>query len=679
MQSRGVFMCVMVQSINYLTQKEKCFLSFLTNFATEIKPFYACNVLIARLQTINNITIILKISTMKQKLLLFLSMFLLLGGGNIWGIELSVDLSKLPATETNTTWTYDADNSKGAFAWSTTWYNQMTLTGLKGDLYKYETITIESEKGVAPDGTDESTLALDHFRFIVKFSNGTAQVTKTLEVGTTTLTWDDLGISENDRHYIDIMQLSGASDKTGNVFIKKVTLAAKDVEYIEATKTEFFNLPTGTKNLKSLTGTNTNWSNTVVPQEFMAGGKVYGDGDGSNEATHVNIDGYDYLQLYISEAQENSCGLRVWVWDDVNKKVVTLHMHPIAEAATVTDWTATTKIASSGVYVTKISGYKYLKGIKATSDWGSPSVYVLGGYLSKGAPIATSTYNTYSLKGAKLGDVLSLNEALTDKKCAYINATALSNEEPITLTPANPNCIIVAAEGKLANDKNVAVNNTVANLVLTDGYSFKAPEGLTAAKAQYERAMTTKFGTITLPFDAKSNESVQFYTVISKTANSIELKEVDELAAGTPAIMQQKGDKVSINATDVAVSNEIKEAADAVKMHGSYTMDTKVTDANAYYIYNDKFWKRSDAAEDPHFFCDAFRAYFTVEGSAAAQAKALAINVSGNPTGVNAVEELTGNGIEAVYNAAGVKQNGMQKGVNIVRLANGKTITVIVK
>lgn len=616
---------------------------------------------------------------MKQKLLLFLSIFLLLGGGNIWGIELNVDLSKLPETETNTTWSYDANTGKGVFAWSTTWYNQLTLQGLSGDLYKYETITIESEKGTAPEGTAESSLALDHFRFIVKFTNGTAQVTKAIEAGSVSLTWDDLGISENDRHYIQCMQLSGAADNPGNVHIKRVALTAKDVEYIEATKSEFFNLPAGAKDLTSLTGTNANWAGTVKAAEFAVQGYAYGDGDGSNEATHVNIEGYDYLQLYVSDAQENSCGLRVWLWDDVNKKVVTLQMHPIAEAATVTDWTAATKIASPGVYVTKVSGYKYLKGIKANNDWGSPSVFVLGGYLSKSAPVTTTTYTTYSLKGAKLGEELSLTNALADTKCAFINATSLSNSEPITLTSANPNCIFLAGEGKLANEKNVAVGNSVANLVLTDGYSFKAPEGLTAAKVVYERTMATKFGTITLPFDARSNENVQFYTITDKSDNAITLTETASLPAGTPAIMQQKGGKVSVNAADVAISNDIKDIAGAATMHGSYTMDTKVTDANAYYIYNDKFWKRADDANDPHFFCDAFRAYFTIDNTATTQAKTFAINVSGNPTGVNAVEELTNNGIEAVYNTAGMKQNGIQKGVNIVRLANGKTITVIVK
>lgn len=378
-----------------------------------------------------------------------------------------------------------------------------------------------------------------------------------------------------------------------------------------------------------------------------------------------NADANKYIDLsncskLIFKGYSTNGAIRLFYnWDgtDTNKPIETISGFP----------------KEDGEYTLDITAFKKKKNLK---------FFHLIGIKSQWADVAiesiTAVYNNNILTGSGIMTE-EAKDLLADQTVTSIDATGLTNTKAITLTPANPNCIIVAAEGKLANEKNVAVNNTVADLVLTDGYSFKAPEGLTAANAQYERAMTTKFGTITLPFDAKSNETVQFYTVNGKTDNSIELTEVDELAAGTPAIMQQKGDKVSIKATAVAVSNEIKEAAGAVTMHGSYTMDTKVTDANAYYIYNDKFWKRADVADDPHFFCDAFRAYFTVDGAAAAQAKALTINAGGNPTGMNAVEELTNNGIEAVYNTAGVKQNDIQKGVNIVRLANGKTITVIVK
>ena len=215
--------------------------------------------------------------------------------------------------------------------------------------------------------------------------------------------------------------------------------------------------------------------------------------------------------------------------------------------------------------------------------------------------------------------------------------------------------------------------------VLTDGYSFGTTDGITATKAQYEREMTNDFGTITLPFDAKSNETVQFYTVSDKTDNAIVLSEVETLTAGTPAIMMKKGDKVTVNAENVAVSNAINETNGTVTMHGSYTQDMKVTDANGYFISANKFYRRSNAETDPHFFCDAFRAYFTADDAATAGAKMYTISTGNNATGVNSIEEINNNGIEAVYNAAGVKQNGIKKGLNIVRLANGKNISVIIK
>lgn len=612
---------------------------------------------------------------MKQKLLLFLSLFLLILGGNVCGKTLEVDLSSLPETETNTTWKYDASTQSGTFAWTTTYYNQLTLKGLSGDLFAYDGITIESEKGTAPDGGDETALALDHFRLIVKFTNGASQVTAQVETGTKEFTWKALGISDDNMHYVQCIQISGAADKPGNVTIKKIMLSGADVEYIEATKSEYLNLPLAVTDLKELKGTNSNWAGTVKAMEFAVQGKCYGDGDGSNEGTHVSIDGYDYLHLYVSDAETNSCGLRVWIWDDTNKKVVTLYLHAISEAATVSDWTKAVKITAPGVYVVKISGYKYLKGIKAANDWECAPVYVMGGYMSKSVPVSTTTYTTYSLKGSVLGETASLTEALADTKCLSINATALTTTTPITLTPANPNCIFRAKECVLANESNVAVDGTIANLTLADGYSFQAPENVKATKAQYTRELNTKFGTVVLPFAATSTD-VKFYEIKNMTDEAITLEEVQKLAAGTPAIIEKTADNDKITITgegNISNVTETPQADGAVMMHGSYTQGTTVTDANSYYIKEDKFYSIND-----NFVCNAFRGYFTtVNPTAAAR---LAIITDNNVTGVNAVEaQENANIIVEVYNAAGVQQKGMQKGINIARLANGKTVTVIVK
>ncbi len=281
--------------------------------------------------------------------------------------------------------------------------------------------------------------------------------------------------------------------------------------------------------------------------------------------------------------------------------------------------------------------------------------------------------NAIEGQGTMTSEVINL---LRNPYTSYVDATGLTYNVPITLTTANPNCIFIAKEGVLANESNVAVDGTIANLALTDGYSFQAPDGVKATKAQYTRELNAKYGTVVLPFTATSDD-VKFYAIKNMTDEAITLEEVTELAAGTPAIIEKTTNDAKITITGEGnVNSNITEATQAdgaVMMHGSYTQGTTVTDANSYYIKGDKFYSINE-----NFICNAFRGYFTtVNKNAAAR---LAIIADNNVTGVNAVETQEGdNAIVEVYNAAGVQQKGMQKGVNIVRLANGKTVTVIVK
>lgn len=712
---------------------------------------------------------------MKQKLLLFLSMFLLLGGGSIWGTK---QYASWETPASNGKW--DAETS--TYSWTAAWSNLATIFQTSGNLQQYTSLhfttsdytdtyrvcfmngssilgqpivfysagqkdLVFSERNeiknidlsqvthIAFGGNSASGSIIVKDIYLEKptevtfdskgiynipltdISVASGNITYDATTGTVTVPANGSGVlkadlgnadftnvtmisnSFSDFSYLSNTFIFSGNNGIGGWYSSKDNLTLSNERKIEGITHINYTIQSeaggtftinsiqlkadmiscakgGMTSLKSLPYKKLADDSDITPTWDLTAtdGTIYGTysdavGSGVNAVgQYCDLTDFEELRIY----KPTNEGLRLFMIDGNNEKATQVKTN---EKATWDDAESciVVKIADLPTY----NGKVLLQGIKTLPSW-------LGGsYTTQITEIAA--YKTpeagqaqYTLSGSGIMSEAG-KKALADVNTTHIDATGLTNTKPITLTPANPNCIFVAAEGKLANENNVAIDNTVANLVLTDGYSFKAPEGLTAKEAQYERTMTTLFGTIILPFDAKSNETVQFYSVINKTANSIELEEVDELAAGTPAIMQQKGGKASINATNVTVSNEIKEAADVVTMHGSYTMDTKVTDANAYYIKGDKFWKRSDVADDPHFFCDAFRAYFTVEGNAAVQAKALAINVSGNPTGVNAVEELTGNGIEAVYNAAGVKQNGMQKGVNIVRLANGKNITVIVK
>ncbi len=160
--------------------------------------------------------------------------------------------------------------------------------------------------------------------------------------------------------------------------------------------------PAGTTDLALLTGTEPNWANTVVyPKELAVQGAAFGNGEGSNESTHVDISSYDYLCFYIPEASANSVALRVWIWN--GSSVTTLFAHPIANYATA-NYTQEHRISAGGTYVVKISDYQHLKGVKAANNWGAPSVTVQSAWVSTGdAPIEFNTSN--SLKGKNLSFV----------------------------------------------------------------------------------------------------------------------------------------------------------------------------------------------------------------------------------------------------------------------------------
>lgn len=145
-------------------------------------------------------------------------------------------------------------------------------------------------------------------------------------------------------------------------------------------------LPDGAVDAKDLKGTNGNWANTVkYPMTFAVQGASFGDGDGSNEATHVDVSKYEKLTFVVSNSSEKAGGLalRVWMWDDRNRQVVTLYPHPESEYESVKDWKAEYAITAPGNYVVNLSDYKYLKGIKAANNWGGPDpVEVALAYLT---------------------------------------------------------------------------------------------------------------------------------------------------------------------------------------------------------------------------------------------------------------------------------------------------------
>ena len=578
---------------------------------------------------------------MKKFLFLFLSLFFF-GGLSVKAKTLAVDLSKLPATSENTTWAWNAESSTGTFAWSGTSYNSTELYG-PGNYSSYTKLNLVTEAGTA-----------DHFRIILKFTNGAAQVTiNPVAAGNVSLTLTDYTTLENLAN-VSTIRLSGANDATGDVSVKSISLEGPDINYIEAF--EVFEAPAGTTDLNDLTGTATNWG-IEYPKVIVGQAQtVVGDGDGSSEATHVTITDYDWLCFEIGDLSGGSSDLRVWVWD--GSKVVILRPHPIADYADVKDWTASYSIPASGTYAVKISDFDYFKGAK--TNWGSSATMTINrAYLSKGAaPVAYAPTGKYSLVGETTGSV-TLTAALADANAVFYDATGVTGTGVDLTSVANSNALFKANAGVLANTKNVIVDGTCANLVLEDGKPFKAPADFTATSASYTTTINAgaQAGTLCLPFAAAIPEGVSAYTLTYSSGDKAKATAVEAtIPANTPVLLNGSGEKTFTGAS-------VDIDADAENVSGSLTgvFASATVPVNSYVLQkqgeNVGFY-RVDAG-DP-ITIKPFRAYLT----AAASARSISITYDGI-TGINDVKVNKVGEKDVYYNLNGQRVSNPTKGIFI--------------
>lgn len=560
---------------------------------------------------------------------------------------LEVNLSDMAASEGNATW----DSSTGTFAWTGTWSNAITLPGLSGNLSAYTTVNYETSAG-----------SCDHFRILIYYSNSAAQTTYYASVGNKSVTFEDMGVVAANLASVASIKISGASDATGDITLTSFSLEGPLVNYIEATTT--YAAPAGTTDLKDL---QTSWA--ISYPKDIASETSWGGNIDSNDGA-ATITDYDYLHFVVTSATSDAhTGLRVFVWDGSQR--VCLYPHPIADYAGVTDWTATSWITAPGTYVVKISGYPLFRGIKALQSWAdnAGTITVSQAYLSSGAPVAYIPSGKYTLVGEATGSA-SLTSALADASATCYDATGVTGTGVDLTGAANPNALFIANAGVLANTNNVIVNNTCANLVLTDGYAFKAPADFTATEASYTTTINTeaKAGTLCLPFAATIPSGVDAYTLTYTGGDAATAEAVENtIPANTPVLLNGEGE-VTFSGSGAAVS------ASATNTEGAMTgvFEATIVPEDSYVLQkqDDKigFFKvnSSDITAAP------FRAYVTAQNAGSR----LNIVYAGEATGISTT--LNNNeGMMNVYDLQGrrvVEANStLSRGLYIV---NGKKIMV---
>lgn len=175
------------------------------------------------------------------------------------------------------------------------------------------------------------------------------------------------------------------------------------------------------------------------------------------------------------------------------------------------------------------------------------------------------------------------------------------------------------------------------------------------------------WGTTILPFAAQKPADVKVYTCAEMNGTDLVLTEVDALEANKPYVIEGAwnetltGDAqgIALNYTEGLLTGTYKRI-DAP--NGSYVLqkhDDKVA-----------FFQVDTSVAQPKV--PANRAYLQVES------EAKMFTFGGDATAISALDALL-NGDAEIFNVSGVKQNSLQKGMNIIKMSDGTTRKVIVK
>ena len=269
-----------------------------------------------------------------------------------------------------------------------------------------------------------------------------------------------------------------------------------------------------------------------------------------------------------------------------------------------------------------------------------------------------STANVLDLTGATLGEGLA-----TDDFAAGVN-----------------DLFLITADQTLTGN-NVVKGGTCANLVLTDGQSFNAPEGFTANQITYKRATVASTDekdevyTFVLPFTFtadKVNGTVYELTGVNDgVLDFTSLEGSMELKANRPYLVVSNGTQL-LNASAfsgevVATDDLTNEVIGGVAMVGAYETTSVKSEGNeSWYGYNDKgqFVKANKGTINP------FRTAIKSTGSQSS----FALKLDGTVTGIVNLENP--NAKVDVYTISGVcvRKNvpaataldGLDRGIYIV-------------
>lgn len=304
----------------------------------------------------------------------------------------------------------------------------------------------------------------------------------------------------------------------------------------------------------------------------------------------------------------------------------------------------------------EVPGALYPQGVKFTAVDAAANKYKISYMRADGNEVFIGTGKTTGLgdNTNQIRPTTDASKALTVK----VIATNTDNVWKLLNTEANANLGSNGDEGfYTADGKNsdvriqVAVNNEV-NLNIKSA---------------------NRYGTLIVPFNVTIPDGVVAYSCATTSGSILTLESVASLKANKPYIVYAESGKTATLAGLGAAYNDASYTEGLLT--GVYTATTAPTGSYVLQNNNDNvafYLVAEGEGEQPTV--GANRCYLTVPTTA----RPAFFFGDDNTTGIEAINALT-NGTAEIYNVNGVKVPALQKGMNIVKTANGKTQKILVK
>ena len=182
-----------------------------------------------------------------------------------------------------------------------------------------------------------------------------------------------------------------------------------------------------------------------------------------------------------------------------------------------------------------------------------------------------------------------------------------------------------------------------------------------------------KYSTFIAPFDVTIPEGVTASKVTGTEGEILVFEGLEEtIPANTPVVLySENGCEETFIGTDL--STDVTYTVGLLT--GTYEESTTVP-AGSYVLQTQDNGQKFYLVGANTTFNMPNRAYLTVPAESAG---VKAFSFGGETTGINGVETLTDGAVESIYTINGTRVNSLQKGLNIVKMSNGKTQKVLVK